>query len=145
MQRVLPRNGPLADASELRLVRGFENGAYDSLLTVGVGPLSINTAPFAVLASVPGLSPEVLQRIAEVRESGRPITDLLELTRGVSPSAASLLLAHYADIAGRTTVDPEAWWLTARGRAGSPDITATIELQLVRAGRRAVVLRWRSW
>ena len=143
--RVLPRNGALADPAELRLVRGFEGGAYDSLLTVGPARLSLNTAPLAVLASVRGLSEEVRQRIADERASGRAIGDVLVLAGRVSREAASDLLANYPEIARRTTSDPDAWMLAARGGAGSPEIRATIEMRLVRDGRRAVALRWRSW
>ena len=143
--RLGPRNGPFADAREVRLVRGFESGTFDSLLTVGPERLALNAAPLALLASVPGLSREVRDRIAEERASGRTIADVLDLLPQLSPPAAADLLAHYADVARLTRVDPDAWWVTARGYVGLPEMAVTIELRVVRAGRRAVVLRWRSW
>lgn len=144
-ERSVPRDGPFADAREILLVRGFENGSYDSLLTVGPARLSLNTAPLAVLASVRGLSEEILMRIAEERTNGRAIVDVLPLAARVSPQAAHDLVAHYPEIVRLTTVDPDAWLLTATGRSGSPAISAFIEMRLVRAGRRGAVTSWRSW
>lgn len=143
--RPAPRDGPLADAREILLMRGFENGAFDSLFTVGPARLSINTAPLAVLASVPGLSEEILTRVAEERANGRPIVDLLALAMRVSPRAERDLVAHYPEIIRLTTVDPDAWVLSAVGSSGSPAISVVIEIRLVRVGRRAAVLGWRSW
>ena len=143
--RGAPRDGPLADAREILLVRGFENGAFESLLTVGRARLSVNTAPLAVLASVPGLSEEILLRIDEERANGRPVADVLAVAARVSPQAEHDLVAHYPEVVRLTTVDPEAWLLTAIGRSGSPAISAFIEIRLVRHGRRSAVMSWRSW
>jgi len=143
--RASPRDGPLAHAREILLVHGFENGAYDSLLTVGPGRLSLNTAPLAVLASVPGLSEEIRLRIGQERANGRQVVDVLALAAGVSPQAERDLLAHYPDLVRLTTVHPDAWIVTAVGRSGSPGISAFIEMRLVRNGRRSGSMSWRSW
>jgi type II secretory pathway component PulK len=142
--RASPRNGPFADVREIGLVRGLESTGFDSLLTTESARLSINSAPLPVLASVPGLSAEVRQRIAEQRPTGRPIDDILALEHLLSPAAARELRAHYPDIARLTTVDPEAWFVIARSVSRDRAVMATIELRLVRVGRHAIVLRRRS-
>jgi type II secretory pathway component PulK len=145
-RRSLPRNGPLADIRELQLVRGFEElSTFDSLLVTEPAPLALNSAPLTVLAAVPGFGPEILQRIAERRAAGRQIVDVLALAAGVSPRAASDVLGHFAEISRLTTAEPVAWLVTARGHDGEPVSTATIELRVVRAGRRAAVVRRRNW
>ena len=144
-QKPLPRNGNLADVRELKLVRGFSDLAFDSLLGTEPAPLALNSAPLAVLASVPGFGPEVLQRVAQRRADGRPILDVLTLVAGLSEQATRDLLAQYPEIMRRTTVDPVAWTVTARGHAGLPAVHSVVELRLGRAGRRAVILRRRTW
>src|SRR6185503_7992595 len=116
--RARPRDAPFADAREILWVRGFESGTFDSLLTVGPARLSLNTAPLPVLRSVPGLSEEILLRIAEQRANGQQIADVLALAAGVSPEAERDLVANYREIVRLTTVDPDAWLLTAVGRSG---------------------------
>jgi type II secretory pathway component PulK len=146
VHRLRPRNAPLADAREIALVRGFEQpGRFDSVLGVAPARLAVNSAPLVVLASVPGLSAELRQRIGDERAAGRPIGDVLDLAGRLSPGTAEELRAHYPEIARLTTVDPDAWLVVARGEAGRPRRSVTIELRLVRAGRRAVVLGRRTW
>jgi DNA uptake protein ComE-like DNA-binding protein len=145
-RRTPPRNAPIADQREIALVRGFERSAvFDSVLTVEPGRLSINSASATALASVPGLSSEIVDRILEQRASGKPIGDVLALAARVSAAARRELLSRYPDVARLTTVDPEAWLARARGHDGLANAVETIELRLVRAGRRAAVLRGRSW
>jgi hypothetical protein len=86
-----------------------------------------------------------LQRIAQGRAEGRPILDVLTLAAGLSEQAAGDLLAQYPEIMRRTTIDPVAWTVIARGHAGLPAVQSVLELRVARAGQRAVVLRWRSW
>jgi general secretion pathway protein K len=146
LQRVPPRNGALADLRELALVIGFEGvGGLQELLGTEPGRLALNAAPIAVLATLPGFTPELLARIALERESGRAILDLLALAASVSSRAADSVMAYYPELVALTTATPDAWILTASGRSGAPPMVATIEGRLVLAGDRAAVVRWRSW
>jgi type II secretory pathway component PulK len=146
VRELRPRNAALADIRELQFVRGFENlAAFDSFIGTEQAPIALNSAPLTVLASLPGFGPEILQRVAELRAAGDQILDVLALTKGVSPHAASDLREHYAEITHLATVDPVAWLVTARGADGDPASTATIELRITRAGRQAIVVRRRSW
>lgn len=134
----VPRNGPLANIGEVRLVRGFGPDALpdsilDSVLTVEPGRIVWDRAPMVVLASLPGMTPEALGVIADLRLRGVSVGD-------VSTLGASL--SRYADLQRLTASEPDAWLLIARGHDGhAPVVTATIEDRLVRAGTRAAVVR----
>jgi general secretion pathway protein K len=142
-----PRNGPLADVRELRRVRGFGadvlgDSVLDAVLTVEPGRIVWDRAPPAVLASLPGMTPEALARVAELHVRGLPVGDFTALGAIVSPASAQALSARYADLQRLTTSEPDAWILTARGHDGTaPTLTATITVRLVRAGARAAVVR----
>jgi general secretion pathway protein K len=145
-RRTPPRNAPIADQREIAFVRGFERSAvFDSVLTVEPSRLSINSASADVLATVPGLSSELIDRVLEQRANGTPIGDLLALAERVSAQARREFLSHYPEVTRLTTVDPEAWLVRARGHDALANALETIELRLVRDGRRAAVLHRRSW
>lgn len=147
--RPAPRNAPFAHRRELARVHGLDSlaasGIIDSVLDVEPGRVDLNHAPLAVLASLPGFTTEVLAAIGVRRERGVPITDLLAVAAQLSPNARTALAAHYAELSRLATADPDAWIVTARGKAGAPPITAVVEARLVRAGRRAAIVRRREW
>jgi type II secretory pathway component PulK len=155
--RNVPRNAPLEDPRELADVRGFDAlPGIDSLLGVEPGRIDLGHAPLPVIAALPGFGSEAVARVAEDRlrgvaraaasgaASGVAPADLLSLAARLSPNARSAIVARYADLARLTTVEPDAWILTSRARAGEPAITAVVELRLVRAGTRAAIVRRRS-
>jgi type II secretory pathway component PulK len=145
--RPAPRNGPLANIDEVRLVRGFgpdvlPDSVLDSVLTVEPGRIVWDRAPMVVLASLPGMTPEALGVIADLRLRGVSVGDVSTLGASLSSAAAQTLAARYADLERLATSEPDAWLLIARGHDGhSPVVTATIEDRLVRAGTRAAVVR----
>lgn len=143
--RLTPRNAPLEDARELAYVRGFDAlPGIDSLLGVEPGRIDLGHAPLPVIAALPGFGSEAIARVAEERVRGVAPTDLLSFAARLSPNARSALVARYADLVRVTVVEPDAWILTSRARAGEPAITAVLELRLVRAGSRAALVRRRS-
>ena len=143
--RPTPRNGPIADIRELGLVRGFESAipALEPFLTAQPGSLSLPNASLAVLAVVPGFTPEALDRLAQMRETGEPITDLASFASSLSPDGLSQMEAHFDQISRTVTVDPDAWIVTATGVAGAPTVTTTLEYRFARAGNRAVAVQRR--
>lgn len=144
--RHLPRNGPLADVRELRRVRGFEDqDAVANALDVEPGRIALNHAPLEVLAALPGLTKEALTRVAEQRVRGARIRNLLDLTAALSPMARDSLIARFADLARLTTTEPDAWILRSRMSHGTPPVSSTLEVRVVRAGSRAAIVRRRSW
>ena len=145
-QRALPRNGPFASVAEVARVRGFEHmTGLDSVLTTDPGRILLDRAPAAVLAALPGLTPEAIARIERDRVEGIPVTSLLALAGQLSVTARGALTAHYAELSRRTTADPDAWVLTSRASAGSPTITVAVALTLKRAGTRTAIIRRRMW
>jgi type II secretory pathway component PulK len=143
-RRHVPRNDSIAAVGELARIRGFEELAgLGDLLGVEPGRISIANAPAAVLLAVPGFTEETVAAILERRFRGEQVTSLLALAKSLSPRSADSLIARYPDIERLTALEPDAWILTSEGAVGDPIVRATIEVRLVRAGRRAVVLRRR--
>jgi len=140
--RFTPRNGPLANARELRRVRGFDESVLpDSILTavftVEPGRIVWSRAPLAVLGSLPGIGEEALARLAERRARGVAV-DINALSADLSPGGRQLLASRYGDLARLTTDGPDAWILTARGNGYA------IEVRLAPAGTRAAIVRRRT-
>ena len=143
--RPAPRNGPLADIRELSHVRGLETlEGLEGVLGTEPGRISLDHAPPAVLAALPGFTEETVGRVIERRLRGLGIEDLLALSGELSPAARDALLARYPDLVRTTTTDPDAWIVTSRAGVGTPPLTASIEVRLVRAGSRAAIVRRRT-
>jgi general secretion pathway protein K len=141
-----PRNGPLADARELARVRGFGRfGGLDTLVALEGGRVPLNRAPRAVLAALPGMTPEAADLVVELRARGEPLGDPAALEPLLTEGARWTLLRGYAELAPQLSPAPEAWVVTARGRVGTPPVTAVLEVRLARAGGRAAVVRRRAW
>lgn len=145
-QAVPPRNGPLKAEAELRLVRGMETIALaDSLLGTEPGRTPVNLAPLTVIASLPGVGPELVARVADRRRWGQRYATLAELGEGLSPPARDLFLARFAELVEVAAVIPEAWLLRVSATDGQPLVTRTIEVRLVTVGGRPVATRRRQW
>ena len=143
--RLPPRNGPLADVRELARVRGWDRAGLDTLFSLEPGRIDLNRAPPAVLAALPGFTPEALSRVTEMRWRGARLGGLIELEGALSRGARESLLRHFPEASVLTTTAPDAWVLEARAREGAPPVTAVVELRLVRGGERAAVVRRRRW
>ncbi len=141
-----PRDGALADARELRRIRGLEEiPGLEAALGVEAGRVSLTHAPPAVLASLPGFGSEAVQRVLELRRTRGASIELAAVAGGVSSGERRRLMSRFADAARCSAVEPDAWIVAARGRAGAPPVTAVVEVKLVRAGRRAAIIRRRVW
>lgn len=116
-----------------------------SALARGAGKrLALVTATSEELARLPGMSNELLDRILTLQREERWPSDLIELHRGLSTVASSILSENYADFARSATLDPDAWLVTtsAQGPVGTSPVI--INMYMVRAGQRAALLRRRS-
>jgi hypothetical protein len=129
----------------MALIRGYEHAvpALTSLVTVEPGRLSLPNASLDVLAVVPGFSDEALYRLQQMRDTGEPFVDLATFAASLSPEGTSQMAAHFDEMSRTLTIDPDAWIVTAAGRAGRPAVITTLEYRLVRSGTRAVVIRRR--
>ena len=135
---MLPRDGPIQDLSELLYVMHMTPEIYDSiapfLILDGNGAVNVNSAPPAVLATVPGMSDATVAAVMRARSAGRRIT-LAELqalaggagrttftTRTVSDRAQSVLVTSTGwNQGGRTPFRIEA----VINRSGATGTTVT--------------------
>jgi general secretion pathway protein K len=143
--RVPPRNGPLATTSELSFVRGFDGiDGLDTVFGVDEGRTALLQASAPALAALPGIGAEAVERLADLKHRSSRIREVSEVGDALSPSSRSEFLASYHLLAAKSVVAPEAWYVSATAAAGTPSVTATVELKLVRRGDRAAVVRRRS-
>lgn len=141
-----PRNGALADVREIARVRGMSGPlGIDSVLGVETSRITIDRAPRAVLAALPGFSDELVAQVLDQRERGALPTDLLTLVGGLSPSARDSLTARYAEVVPLVTMSPDAWIVTVQVRDASSPAVATVEARFVRSGTGITLARRRSW
>jgi type II secretory pathway component PulK len=141
-----PRNGPLADVREVARVRGFEAVAgIGAILSTEAGRVSLGHAPPAVLASLPGFTPEAVARVVDLRARGQSVADLSAFPGTLSPGARDALLRRFPEFVGAAVAEPEAWIVRARVGVGTPPATSVVEVRLVRGGERAAIVRRKTW
>jgi general secretion pathway protein K len=144
-RRAQPRNGPLADAGELRLVRGFERVPMDwfaGLTMRGSGRVNPNLVSRAVLAALPGLDAEVIEALIARRSTRRPIASIDELIAATSPSSRIALLAEYRELAQITAFAPALLLARIEGGVRGTPLVSTATLTLVPVeSRLAIVAR----
>lgn len=137
-----PRNGPLADITELRLVRGFDSARVERfrplLTTRGTAQIDLNAAPPQVLATLPGITPDAIRSIL----ARRPIRGADELISLVSPRAREALLGRYQDFTARAAYAPARVVAVVEGGIGNDRLVSAERLTLVPVtGRLAVISR----
>ena len=144
-ERIVPRNGPLADVAELRRVRGLEKiDGLDTSVTTEPGRVSLATASVAVLMAVPGVTRETAERIVELQLAGTPAGDLLAVTGSISATSVQALAERYPEASRVTTPDPDAWLVRARVSRGLPPVSVLLDWRMIRVGRRCAIARTRS-
>lgn len=117
-----------------------------SLLSVdGSGRVDAATAHAAVLASLPGITPEAVATLVRRRQYDRPIRNFDELGGALSPGGRAAVHASYAELvtlmqfaSTRLVISAEGW-VGARGTRPR----ATTEVVLERLPDRLAVLRRR--
>ena len=143
--RAAPRNGDIGSAEELTTIRGLESRpAIDSLLGVEHDRIFLARAPLPVLASLPGMTPAALAELERRRVVGDSVTDLTRLAALVDSASREMLQANASVLGELTTALPDAWVITASASAGHPEVTARIEIRVVRSGRRLAIMYRRS-
>lgn len=135
-----PRNAPLTAPAELALVRGTDAVPdIHTLLGVRRERVLITHAAPSVLAALPGMTPEAVARIRQLRNDGHRV-DLGELGALLSADARRQLLAAYQELMPLVTSTPDAWIVTATASSGVPAVASALTLRLVRSGQRAAVV-----
>jgi hypothetical protein len=143
-RRVLPRNAPLGDVAELRLVRGFDSATVQRLepllTTSGDVEVDLNAAPRAVLATLPGLDAAAIATIV-ARRGSAPIRSTDELLTVLPQASRAAVLERYQEFAGRAVYAPSRVVLRVRGAAGRPARASEERLTVVPAPGRLAVIR----
>lgn len=144
--RVVPTNRPFESAAEIYLVRGFDTAdSLVALLGVEPGRIVLDRAPLPVIASLPGITPEIVARIAELRWKGELIGDGSALGGSLSEESRKRMAGSYSHLTALVSSEPDAWIIRITASSGTPPVNVIEELRLVRAARRAGVTRARVW
>jgi len=145
-ETALNRNGPLADMTELRYVRGFGDSltrrlsAY--LTTRGTGTIDLSAAPRAVLAVVPGMTEESISRLLADREGhGGALTSADELGARLSPAARATLYSSYPEFLRAAAFASPQLIAVVEGGVRGTNLVARVTLTAVPTGTRLAVIR----
>jgi len=104
----------------------------------------ISRATAAELDSLPGMTPEAVAKILQLRAI-RPLTDLLPVAASLSPDARAVFDASYQELSRRLATEPDAWVVRSQAHLGVPPTPVNVEARFVRAGTRAALVRWIEW
>lgn len=105
------------------------------LTTVGDGEVNLNTAPPAVLMTLPGLGAEAAAAIVRSR-SGRPLRSLDDVTAALRGLDRDRVVAAFPDLAGLARFTPRQIEVEATGHAVGSRISVRLRALVVRDGRR---------
>lgn len=141
-----PRNAPLADLEELRLIRGFDSTAVRRvspfLTTRNAARINANVAPREVLAALPGFDPTSAGLIVDRRARGVRFENLDDLLATLPTSLRVGPLARYGELAGLLVFGPERLELRLEGHVAEAPIIARLTVVAVPIqGRLAVLTR----
>ena len=143
--QVHPANGPLADLSELRQIRGIDAELFERLerlLTVETeSRVNLNSAPKPVLAALPGLTDEAVQVILSARGAGSPLRSLEDLVARLSAPSRETLQLQYSDLRRRVQFRSRAYRLTSVGQPAGQGRAVSIDATVAIVGQRAAVVR----
>jgi len=151
----LPANAQFREIEELLQVNGVTPAVFarvsQYLTTHGPGAVNLNTAPAAVLRSLPGMTDVALTRILGMRSQGRRIQSVAQVlpqvnTTQVRPGAAGPApqTAAAARLQARTTVNTTNVELTLIARAGPQAQPVRLAAIIDRAGNNANI-SWKQW
>lgn len=133
----VPRNGPIEDARELRLVRGMDGvtvGEIERVFTArGSGAVSANRAPTWALASVAVLSAEAVTRIVALREQGLRFESAEQLAAAAD---LELSIPEFAELTRRLSFADTRRILRFRGTvdAGDRVLESVLVVELAELG-----------
>jgi DNA uptake protein ComE-like DNA-binding protein len=139
------RHAPFASVEELRDLADVPDGVLALLTVDGPGTVNANAAAPQVLAALPGLGNEAVERIVSRRAGGRPLASLDALAVALSPAERAALLAEYAELARLLVFGSAQLAIAATGWVAMDSTVprATIEVVVVPLPSRLAVIRRR--
>jgi len=139
------RHAPFASPEQLRDLADVPDGVLALLTVDGPGTVNANAAAPQVLAALPGLGYEAVDRIVSRRAGGRPLVSLDALAAALSPAGRAALLAEYAALARLLVFGSAQLAIAATGWVASDSTAprATIDVVVVPLPSRLAVIRRR--
>lgn len=144
---VLPPNRPFASLDELRHVMGMTPEIYAAALPyltlVGTGRINVNAAPAPVLMSIPGMTPEAVAEIMNLREAGvfpRGRSDLIDMLPAGAGRALEEEIVELPFRAGFRTNEVE---ITAEGGVEGSAVQSRVRAVVTRTDEGAMLV-WRE-
>jgi hypothetical protein len=136
--RRLPANADFSRVDELRDVDGMTPELFARIApfvtVLGAGQINVNTAPRAVLLSLPGVGDESVAAIVRAQHSRRPIRSIEELTTMLSSGARSSLVESMSELQQRVTFETREVVVEADGWLDGSPVHAREEALLARGG-----------
>jgi hypothetical protein len=138
-----PRNGPLADPAELRLVEGVDDSVMarveGTVTTSGDGRINPLLAPAAVIAGLPGV--DAAAAAFPGAHAFPPARSLDEWLARVPSSSRPGMLAAYQPLAAATVFSPSILIVDLEGGVHGTALVAQASLTVVPVGGRLAVIR----
>ena len=144
--RTLPGDADLTRVAELRDVEGMTPELFarvaPHLTVLGTGQINLNSAPAAVLSSLPGLGDEAIALIVRSQGAVRPLRSLEELTQRLSPSAHEAVAEAGGELAQRITFETREVVVESEGWLDGSPVRTKGEALYARGGD-ALFAMWR--
>jgi type II secretory pathway component PulK len=136
--RRLPADAEFGRVEELRDVDGMTPELFACVApyvtVLGTGQINVNTAPRAVLLSLPGMGDETVAAIVRAQQSRRPIRSLAELTTLLSSGARSSLVETMSELQQRVSFESRDVVVEAEGWLDGSPVHVRTEALLARGG-----------
>lgn len=134
---VRPANRDFRNIGELREVRGMTPELYRrvgrNLSTAATAQVNVNTAPSAVLRSLPGMSDEAVAVVEQFRHAGLEIRNLFDLQGRLPPPAAEHVRRNFDRLSRVVAFDPREILVRVEGHDPSAGHTCTSSATLTRS------------
>ena len=108
----------------------------------GTGRINLSEAAPEVLLALAGMTDETVAVILRFRRMGRPLQNLSELSRELSPPAQALLQTNMVRLLSRTTFETTEVEVVSEGWLEGSPIRASVEGLFVLANNRTFLV-WR--
>jgi hypothetical protein len=105
------------------------------------GRISLTRAHPAILAALPGFTPELVTQVMERRLTHTMTADLNALAASLTGAPRAALIASIPDLQPLIIADPEAWIVSSHATLKGSAVGATVEVKLIRGGRGGIVVR----
>ncbi|MBK7596060.1 MAG: general secretion pathway protein GspK [Gemmatimonadetes bacterium] len=142
---VLPANRPFRDVAELAMVDGMTPQILalmsPYLRVYGQGTINLNSAPEAVLRSIPGMTPQILSNVLAQRSRGMRIASVASVVPGATGGRGNAGAVIAGQIGALAVVDTREVEVTIVATAGPSALPIKVTALLQRNGQSAT-LAW---